>query len=212
MSDSSAPPEHPGSAPSAPPVRETPGAAPAAPQLSTPEPETPWRALVAVGGGVWGTTAPAAAPHLWLEPALEHASWRLGLLAVAAPSSSLTVSADGFDRGTLHAQPFLFEASGARCWGERWGVCAGAVAGARLTVGTADGPYLYRTASRLLVTPTLGPEARLTWRPASHLELAATALASVCLGSGALQVEGTTARFDVPRVDFLAGISVGWRP
>jgi hypothetical protein len=147
-----------------------------------------------------------------LEPALDHGPWRVGVLGAGAAPSSVLVTADGFDRGYLHAQPFLLAATGARCWGERWGFCAGALAGVRFTVGTVDGPWLYQKTPRLLVTPTLGPELRLTWRFTAHFEASAVALAGVSLGSGALQVEGTTARADVPAVDFLAGISMGWRP
>ncbi len=135
-----------------------------------------------------------------------------GLLVLASAASSQPVLIGDNNRGSSRVQPALIALFASAC-AEATPVrlCAGGLAGARGSYGSASGARLFQQTSGLIVQPEMGLRASAAVRLSSHFELGLELLSAAALGSASFVVQSSPpVSRALPTFDVVAALHLGW--
>jgi hypothetical protein len=195
-----------------------PAPAPAPPASPAPAPSPPLEPrpnalLVSLGPAAW-LGAPSelrAAAQLSLTARLGEVA-QVGGLLIAGTATSQPVTIEARARGATSVQPALAAALGGACTdGLGLSLCASALAGARVSSGSASGA-LFQRSGALLWQPSLGAQLSASRRLGGRFEVALDASAASALGAASFQVVGADAARPLPSLDVWACLRLGWAP
>lgn len=134
--------------------------------------------------------------------------WRFGLLAAFSLGGPTTILDDvGRQRGTLQSQALSLLPHAMACLDTALTACAGLRAGPRLAIGSASGPFVFQTRTRLTTSVSAGP--------AVHLAISIGAFvisldSSLLFNSPSqLGIDGLSTIVSTPLVEFLVHLGVG---